>query len=710
MPFRIPAVPTRASLIAIAVAGLSSHPLHAQGQQAASTVPMASASAASDVRLAPVSVVGNYDTGVGTTDAASAGTVNAALIERRPALRPAEVLEFVPGVVVTQHSGEGKANQYFLRGFNLDHGTDFATWLDGMPVNMPTHAHGHGYTDLNFLIPEVVRRLRYRKGPYEAEESDFASAGSARIDLLDSLPRGIASVTLGQDRYGRALLADSNRAEWGPSGGNWLYALDYQHNDGPWDRRQKHHRTNALLRYSFGDASQRTSVTAMGSSAGWYATDQIPSRAVADGSLGRFAAVDPSDGGRSERQSLSVRSERTLSDGAFRIDAYAIRSRLQLFSNFTYFLENPIDGDQFEQAERRTVLGASAQRDWVLRLGGMDTRTTVGVQIRRDRLDPVGLYATRARERTAVTQESDVTQSSAGLWFEHETQWQTWLRSKVGFRADRFRFDVGSSVPGNTGSTKAGIGSPKLALVFGPWAKSEFFVNYGHGYHSNDARGTVATVAAKSGDPVSRVTPLARSKGGELGLRTEAVPGLESSLALWWLRIGSELVFVGDAGETEPSRPSRRRGIEWTNHWRATPWLQLDADFSFSRARFADADPIGDRIPGSIDRVVAAGVSVVDAGPWFGHVQLRHFGPRPLVEDGSVRSRSTTLAYLRAGYRVSRNVELALDVFNVFDRKASDIDYHYTSRLQGEPSAGVDDVHFHPVEPRRVRLTLRADF
>ena len=700
----------RSPLALLVVVGAAALDPVAVAQPAPTPAPSAPAPATSAVQLEPVTVRGHYDTAVGTTDAASAGTVNATLIERRPALRPGEILEFVPGVIVTQHSGEGKANQYFLRGFNLDHGTDFATWVDGMPVNMPTHAHGHGYTDLNFLIPELTGRLRYRKGPYAAEESDFASAGSARIDLLDALPRGIASATLGQDRYGRALIANSNALPFGPAGGSLLYAVEAAHNDGPWDRPQHFHRTNGVLRYSFGEERGRTSVTAMGSSAGWYSTDQIPLRAVADGSLGRFATIDPTDGGRSERQSLSLRSERALADGGFRIDAYAIRSRLDLFSNFTYFLDDPIDGDQFEQAERRTVLGVSAQRHWTLRLAGFDTRTTVGLQVRRDRLDPVSLYGTVARARTSVTQESSVRQSSVGLWLESEVQWRSWLRSVLGFRADRFRFDVASSIPANSGKSDAGLGSPKLSLIFGPWAETEAFVNYGQGYHSNDARGTTATVAARTGDPVDRVTPLARSRGGELGLRTEIVPGLQSSLALWRLDLGSELIFVGDAGETEPSRPSRRGGVEWTNHWRVLPWLQLDADLAFSKARFRDADPAGDRIPGAIDRVVALGLDVADLGPWFGHLQLRHFGPRPLVEDGSVRSRSTTLAYLRAGYKVTPNVRVALDVYNLFDRKASDIDYFYASRLAGEPAAGVEDVHFHPVEPRRFRLTVTAGF
>jgi outer membrane receptor protein involved in Fe transport len=303
-----------------------------------------------------------------------------------------------------------------------------------------------------------------------------------------------------------------------------------------------------------------------------------------------------------------------------------------------------------------------------------------------------------------------VRETSIAFYGENEAQWLPWLRSVAGLRGDRFGFKVSSSIAENSGNRNAGIVSPKLSLVFGPWRKTEYFVNYGYGFHSNDARGTTATVAAKTREPLAPVTPLVRSKGGELGLRTEIVPGLQSSLALWQLRLGSELVFVGDAGETEPSRASRRHGIEWNNHYRATSWLLLDADFAISRARFTDDDPVGRFIPGSIDKVVSVGATVADGGPWFGQVQLRYFGPRPLVEDDSVRSKATTLTYLRVGYKITPSVKVAIDVFNLFDRKASDIDYFYTSRLQGEPAAGVDGIHFHPVEPRRIRASISASF
>jgi outer membrane receptor protein involved in Fe transport len=664
-------------------------------------------------QLPAVQVQGNYINSIGSSDAASQGVVTSKLIESRPTLRPAEVLEFVPGVIVTQHSGDGKANQYFLRGFNLDHGTDFATFVDGMPVNMPTHAHGHGYSDLNWLIPELVDRISYRKGPYFAEEGDFASAGSARIRLFDALPNGVASVTLGQNRYARALVTNSNALETG----KLLYAIEGAHNNGPWDNPEKFHRLNGVLRYSLGAEGARQSITAMAYSAGWNSTDQIPQRAVDSGLIGRFGAINPTDGGNTERYSLSYTAEQVDKDGAFKLNAYVVRSRLDLYSDFTFFLEHPIDldptqtnGDQFQQAERRTVVGLATSKAWNASLGGHDMTNTVGLQLRHDRLAPVGLYSTVARERAATTQESRVRETSVGVYGENATQWTPWLRSIAGLRTDRFAFDVGSSIAQNSGSSNATITSPKLSLILGPWEKTEYFVNLGYGFHSNDARGTTATVSPNSGLPTDPVTPLVRSKGGELGARTEIIPGLQSSLALWQLKLRSELLFVGDAGDTEASRASRRRGIEWNNHYIAAPWLLFDVDLAVSRAKFTEDDPAGNFIPGSIDKVASFGATVTEFGPWFGQFQLRYFGPRPLIEDNSQRSKATTLAYLRAGYKVTKDVKVALDVFNLFDRKGSDIDYYYASRLQGEPADGVNDIHFHPVEPRSARLTLTANF
>ena len=657
-------------------------------------------------------VEGHHDNAVGTSDAASQGTVTSKLIEDRPALRPGEVLEFVPGVIVTQHSGDGKANQYFLRGFNLDHGTDFATFVAGMPVNMRSNAHGQGYTDLNFLIPELVSRISYRKGPYFAEDGDFASAGSARINYVTSLAQPFASASVGQNGYQRLLTAGSTAA--GP--GTLLGALELNHNNGPWDVPEGFRKINAVARWSMAAADDEVGVTAMGYGAKWTSTDQVPSRAVSEGLIGRFGSLDPSDGGRSARASLSVDWTRALGTGAFQLNAYAVRSRLDLYSDFTYQLTHPFDlgdpvnGDQFHQSERRTMTGLNATRTWAGKLGGSDMINKIGLQWRYDHVDPLALTETVQRQFVDTIRQDDVKEGSVGLFAENSVQWAPWLRSVAGLRFDRYAFSVASGNPANSGDVSARLFSPKFSLIFGPWSKTEFFANYGHGFHSNDARGTTTRISPQTGLPVDPVTPLVRTKGEELGARAEWLPGLQSSLALWRLRLASELVFSGDAGDTEPSRASLRQGVEWSNHWVLSRWLFLDLDLAASRARFTQDDPVGTYIPGSIDHVASFGLTVPNYKGWFGGVQMRYFGPRPLIEDNSQRSSSTTLAYLRVGRQLDPSTRLSVDVFNLFNRKASDIDYYYTSRLAGEPAAGVNDIHFHPVEPRTVRATLLVKF
>ncbi|MES2257253.1 MAG: TonB-dependent receptor [Pseudomonadota bacterium] len=656
--------------------------------------------------LETIQVLGHYDNSVGTSDAASQGTVTASLIANRPALRPGELLEFVPGVIVTQHSGDGKANQYFLRGFNLDHGTDFATFVDGMPVNMRTHAHGQGYTDLNFLMPELVERINYKKGTYYADEGDFASAGAAHMGLFNKLKQGMATLTLGEGQYQRAMLANSLPL----ANGNLLYGLELAHNNGPWNTPEAFHKQIGVLRYSAGGRDNQYSVTAMGYKGAWHASSQIPLRAVQSGAIDAFDTIDPTDGGATARYSLSFDLKRRNVDSLLQANAYLVRSDLTLFNDFTYFLDDPVNGDQSRQTERRRMGGADVAQTWFGKLGSLDISNKVGLQTRYDHISPLALYATSRQRILRTLTEATVKQASAGAYFENTVQWSEWLRTVAGARYDTYRFDVASNIAENSGKVSDHIASPKLSVVLGPWRKTEFFINYGEGFHSNDARGTTVHLTPKELEPITPVTPLVKTRGSELGMRTELVPGLQSSLALWRLRSASELVFSGDAGDTSPSRGSKRSGVEVNNHYIATNWLLFDLDLAYSRARYTESDPAGDHIPGAVGKVASFGATVSDIGPWSGAFQLRYFGPRPLIEDDSMRSASTAIAYLRTSYRIDRRWQLSFDIFNLFDRKTSDIDYYYDSRLPGEPLAGVSDIHFHPGEPRSYRLTLRASF
>ncbi|MFS2134590.1 TonB-dependent receptor [Duganella sp. Dugasp56] len=653
-----------------------------------------------------VEVRGHYDNGVGTSGAASQGSVTAALIANRPALRPGELLEFVPGVIVTQHSGDGKANQYFLRGFNLDHGTDFATFIDGMPVNMRTHAHGQGYTDLNFLMPELVDRINYKKGPYYADEGDFASAGAAHMGLANKLKDSTASVTVGEHQYYRANVTGS-----APLGdGNLVYGAELGHNNGPWTSPEAFHKSLGVLRYSQGGSDNQFSVTGMFYKGGWYASNQIPLRAVQSGALSPYGAVDTSDGGITSRYSLSATLRRRGSDTLLQANAYVVQSSLDLYNDFTYFLDDPVNGDQSRQTEKRRMAGFDVAQTWYTRWAGLEVNNKVGLQGRYDYLSPLALYKTVNRQIAGTVTLSKVKEANASAYVENTVQWREWLRTTAGLRYDRYRFDVASNIAENGGKVSDGMTSPKISVVLGPWAKTEFFVNYGEGFHSNDARGTTVHLTPKELEPVDPVTPLVKTRGAELGVRTEFIPGLQSSMALWKLRSASELVFSGDAGDTAASRGSYRSGIEWNNHYIARPWLLFDLDLAYSRAHYTEHDEAGDYIPGAIGKVASFGATITDIGPWSGAFQMRYFGPRPLIEDNSQRSATTAIAYARVGYRIDRRWAVSLDAFNLFDRKASDVDYYYASRLPGEPAEGVDDIHYHPVEPRTFRLTLKATF
>jgi outer membrane receptor protein involved in Fe transport len=656
--------------------------------------------------LAPVEITGHYDNRIGTSNAASAGVITPQLIEDRPLLRPGSLLEYVPGLVVTQHSGVGKANQYFLRGFNLDHGTDFATWVTGMPVNLRTHAHGQGYTDLNFLIPELISGVQYYKGPYFAHIGDFGSAGAAFISYAERFDDGIALGTLGEDGYRRALLAGS--AAGGP--GTLTYGLEVLHSDGPWEVPNGFRKFNGVLRWFAPLAEGTFGITGMAYDGRWDSTDQIPLRAIDSGLIGRFGTLDATDGGSSSRYSLSAEYRTALAGGQMQSTAYWFRYDLNLFSNFTYFLADPANGDQFEQADRRNVYGWTGRWSRADQWAGRTAHNSIGFELRQDRVAPVGLHATRARERLSTTREDDVIQGSLGVYAENELQWNEMFRSVVGLRYDRYRFDVTGAVPENVGDVTEGIVSPKLSLIFGPWQRTEFFANWGYGFHSNDARGVTTKLDPVTGEAVDPATPLVRSKGAELGLRSEALPNVQSSLALWYLTLDSELAFVGDAGTTEAGRPSRRYGIEWNSRWRPWPWLFVDLDVAWNHARFSESAPEGDYIPGAPETVASAGIAVDRYGPWSGALFLRYVGAYPLIEDNGVRADSSTVVDGQIAYEILPRLRLRLDVFNILDAETDDIAYFYSSRLSGEPAEGVDDVHFHPGEPRSFRLSLSYRF
>ena len=633
-------------------------------------------------------------------DSASSSTegfVTADQLAERPISRAGELLEFVPGLIVTQHSGEGKANQYFLRGFNLDHGTDFYSEVDGLPVNMRTHGHGQGYADINFMIPELIGSLEYRKGPYYADVGDFGAAGSAKLRYVDELPAPMARVTVGEYGYRSALLAASPQL----AGGTLLLGGEVTHYDGAYDLKQDAEIYKGIARYNRGTEQDGFTLGFQAYGIDYFAPDQIPLRAVQSGLIDEFGFIDATDGGDVRRFSLNAELRKPAALGHWKAAAYAMRYKMQLYSDFTYYFTDTSDADdlpddQFEQYDDRKVFGASLLRYWKLPTQiPIDIET--GLQSRYDRISPVGLYLTQRRERTETVREDEVKEASLGWYLSSRQQWTNWVRTELGARADFYDFDVDSDLAANSGKADDHLVAPKAAMIFGPWKRSEFYLNYGEGFHSNDARGVI-----------TGATPLVRVRGAEAGLTSALIPNTKLTATLWQLKSDSELVYVGDAGNNEAGPPSTRRGIELSAYYEPLPWLAIDADYAYSRGRLDVPSSEGNRIPNSIEDVISFGITVPETQGWSAGLRLRRLGEAALIEDNSARSKPTTVVNAQGSYRFLKRYLVSLAVLNVFDSDDNDITYYYESRLPGEGPEGVPDYHFHPVEPRAVRLTIGA--
>jgi len=654
--------------------------------------------------LEEVTVVGRGKSLVGISSSASEGIVGASQIEQRPISRTGEVMETVPGLIISQHSGSGKANQFYLRGLNLDHGTDFSTSIEGMPLNLPTHAHGQGYLDMNFLIPEMIDQIGYRKGTYRVQDGNFSSAGAADI-TYGNLKNSFVKAEVGVYNYYRGLFANSD------SIGNYnlVYGGEYLHSDGPWESPENTNKFSGAFKFNTGDTRKGHSISGIIYNNSWDATDQIPQRAIDQNILNRFGNVDETDGGSSQRYALIGNLwYKSLNGNETRITGYASYYSLNLFSNFTYFLENPERGDQFEQADERFYAGVKTSHKWNYNFLGITMQNDVGLQLRHDQIFEVGLYNTEGRERFNTVRSDKVGESTAGAFYENKIQWNEWFRSIVGLRGDYYYFDVESDIQVNSGNEHDFIASPKLQIILGPWYETEFYLNVGTGFHSNDARGTTIQQDPSTGEDITNVDPLVRSKGAEIGVRTTIIEGLQSSVAFWYLGLDSELVFVGDAGGTEASDASRHFGIEWSNYYQPLDYLTLDLDISLNHSRFTDVASNLDRIPNSISTTVKAGVNIYMLPEWYAELRMRYFGPQPLSENGLPKSDDTNILNFKTAYQWN-DITISLDVLNILNQKDSDISYFYASQLR-EESQEVEDIHFHPVLSRTARLSLSYNF
>jgi outer membrane receptor protein involved in Fe transport len=723
-------VPTsfRFNVLALAISGVglaSSACAQTVSPPPSSPSPTPQPASTPSLELERVTVTGqHYDTAIGTSDAASQGIVEGAALQDIPLLRPGEILETVPGLVVTQHSGDGKANQYFLRGYNLDHGTDLATTVDAVPVNMPTNAHGQGYTDLNFVIPELVDNIAYQKGPYYAQYGDFASAGAVDIHYRDTVARDFANLTVGDDGYRRLVMAGScyvPSAECpipatpaglvDPSGVRILGGLELLEENGPWVPKEELHKFNGLVRISDGTPANGWSIDGIGYAAHWNSTDQVPLALIESGALGRYSALDPTDGGDTGRMVASGEWHSIDDDGFTRASFYMEHYRLQLWSDFTYYELRPATGDQFEQQEYRNFFGGTLEKGWNTSLLGLSSTNEVGLQLRHDHID-VGLFDTEDRRVFATVSNEIVGETSVGLYAQNTTFWTPWFHSLLGVREDEIYLNANAlSTPENSGNDSGSKLSPKMSLIFGPWCKTEFFVDAGAGFHSNDARGVIDKIDPTTGQAASPVPALVGSFGKELGLRTQVIPGLQSSLALWTLNSDSELVYNADSdiGSTSPNAASRRRGVEWNNHLVYGEHLLMDLDLAWTHARYAEENQngaVGDQIPNAVGKVGIFRATLQNFGPWVAGIETRFIGPYPLSQDGALTAPSAVVTNIRIQRELTRNVTLILDALNIFDRQYYDIAYEQDYRVTPTSPIVPNGVTVHPGEPREFRVTL----
>jgi TonB dependent receptor/TonB-dependent Receptor Plug Domain len=649
---------------------------------------------AKDDATEEITVFGRSIEQIGVAQTSSQGTVGYGDFQNVPIARIGELVENVPGLIATQHSGSGKANQYFLRGFNLDHGTDFAGFVDGVPINMPTHGHGQGYLDFNFLIPETLERIDFRKGPYFADVGDFTAAGTIAFSTVDRL-QPFAKLEVGEFGFRRAVIGGSTAL----GGGNLLVATDAQTYDGPGALEEDLERFAGLLKFSGQSGEAIYSLALNAYDARWTSTDQVPERAVRSGLIDRFGFIDDDLGGRTTR--IGVVGNVEIGQTAVR--AYATFYDFRLTSNFTYFLDDPVAGDEFVQVDERLVIGGALAH--TLNLNRL--ALTVGVDLRHDNISDVGLFESVGGVATDPVRFDAVDQTLLAAYVSGTVQLGEGFRAFGGLRYDHLFFDVTSDLAANSGEGNDGLLAPKAGLAWQALEGLELYASYGHSFHSNDVRGATIRRDPVTLDPADRVPVFARAEGAEFGARTE-FDQFNASLTAFWLKLDSELVFVGDAGATEPNDGSRRYGLEATVFWQPADWIVLDAAYAYTDARFV-GPPAGSReITGAVPEVFSGGITLRPGGAFTLTGQLRHFGRAPLIEDGSVRSDPTTLVNLGA-YWERGPITVGAEVFNVFDAEDADITYFFESRLPGEAEA-VSDRHFRPVEPRQLRVSVRAQF
>jgi hypothetical protein len=688
---------------------------------------------------------------LGSATTASEGLVAEEEIQLLPAYRPGQILETVPGLIVTLHSGEGKANQFLMRGYNLDHGTDLATYVDGMPINQPTHAHGQGYTDLNFMIPELADAITYTKGPYYADVGDFGAVGSVHVGYRNEIA-GQWSATVGTLGFQRTFAAGS----WDLGDGRLLAATELQHYDGPFATPDDARKVNAVLRYSHGDESNGYSVTGMLYHQLWTNTTDIPLRAIAEDLVpNRFGTLDPTDGGRAWRASLSLEQHSLLGAGQLTTGAYFIDNQLHIYNDFTHFLVNPVSGDQEEQFENRRAFGGQAEYTLPLALGALANQISAGVITREDILrvgrlptaDQVPLSS--ATDPPSFYDDDQVYLFAAAAYAQVITHWSDDLRSVLGIREDiQHGTDVDylaalhqSAGYSNGGTAQQALPQPKASLIYSVSPTLEFYASAGRGFHSADIRGVNQDTSVDLGLPHTAL--LARQEGQEVGVRAAPAATLTATLAVYNLWQQSETILDPDVGQDSAGPPSRRYGFELNLTDQINRWLEFYGSVSGNHTRFTRPFDDGTGHEGTYitDAPSVTGslaLYLTGLGPWSGGLDYRYLGSYPLssgpcvdaaaVHDfpgvasscanaptasGQVNGTGFGELNLDVHYALPDNWSASLGVYNLLNSHAPAAEFWYVDRLQGEVDSYPDgraDIHEHPLEPLMARLTLTRTF
>jgi outer membrane receptor protein involved in Fe transport len=745
---RIKASTARRTLAGALLTGIACSPAQAaQGFATNATDPANSAGS-----LQEITVTAQRLELLGTADTASEGVIDDQELQLAPQYRPGQLLETVPGLIVTLHSGEGKANQYLMRGYNLDHGTDLETYVDGMPINQPTHAHGQGYTDLNFMIPELADQLTYTKGPYYANVGDFGAVGSVRVNYRDTIEDQV-SATVGTLDFQRIFAVGKEAV----GDGHLLAAMEVQHYAGPFVTPDDARKENLVLRYGEGDDKNGYSITAMLYHQLWTNTTDIPIRAITEGLVpNRFGTLDPTDGGRAWRSSLSFNDCATIGDGQFAASAFFIDNQLHLWNDFTKFLVDPVHGDQEDQFENRRAFGGQASYTLERPLGSIPNVISVGALIRDD-IVYVGRLPSEDRAPLPVTDdppsysnEDQVYLFGGALWVQATTHWLSNFRSVLGFREDyQHGTDVDylaalheESGPGYTGYTNGGtarqaLPQPKGSLIYTPIETLEFYLSAGRGFHSADLRGVNQGTSVDLGLPHTPL--LARQEGQEVGVRANPLPNLAVTFAYYNLWQQSETIIDPDVGQDTAGPPSRRYGYEINVTYQINRYLEFYGSYSGDHTHFTHpfddgTGHLGEYITDAPRATGALALYLTNLGPWSGGLDYRYLGnyslsSGPCVNAAAEHDFGTTCANsptknalgqvdgkgfgewnLDAHYAFSGGWSASLGLYNLFNTHAYAAEFWYVDRLPGEPATGVADVHEHPLEPIMARFTVTKKF